>query len=112
MRSTDVQIWPALANAPIAACSAAHSGSTPSSTTIASLPPSSSRALPSRSAHASRHLAPRLDGPRVDHEVDEPVRHERAAGAGVAEEELQDAAREVEQLDQAGWRTAASSPTA
>ena len=58
MRSTDVQICPALANAPIAACSAAHSGSTPASTTIASLPPSSSSALPSRPAHAARHLAP------------------------------------------------------
>jgi hypothetical protein len=32
MRSTAVQIWPAFAKAPTAACAAAHSGSTPAST--------------------------------------------------------------------------------
>ena len=36
--------WPALVNAPVAICPAAHAGSTPSSTTIGSLPPFSSSA--------------------------------------------------------------------
>src|SRR3954465_16033311 len=58
MRSTDVQIWPAFANAPCAAWSAAHSGATPASTISASLPPSSSSALPSRPAHASATSRP------------------------------------------------------
>ena len=95
-----MQIWPAFAHAPIAACSAAHSGSTPASTIIASLPPSSSSALPSRSTHASITSRPGLHRARVDDEVDARVRGERPAGARVAVDELQHVA-EVEELDEA-----------
>ncbi len=58
MRSTATQIWPALANAPCAACSAAHAGSTPASTIRASLPPFSSSALAPRAAHACAMARP------------------------------------------------------
>src|SRR5665648_958479 len=58
MRSTDVQICPALANAPVAACRAAQRGSTPASTISGSLPPSSSSTFLSWPAQVSAMRRP------------------------------------------------------
>ena len=78
-RSTDPQDWPAPANAEAATCSAAHAG-----------------------IHArvdDRQVAARGLLARAHHEVDAGVRAQRARGALVAVQELQDRA-EVEQLGQ------------
>ncbi len=57
-RSTEVQIWPAFAKAPSAAWPAAQTGSTPASTTRASLPPFSRITCRSRAAPTSARLRP------------------------------------------------------
>src|SRR3954452_5552548 len=95
MRSTATQICPALAKAPEAACSAAHTGSTSASTISGSLPPSSRIACAPRPAQAvaisrpvagapRRARAPRAGGAGVQDGGDVGMGDERAAGAAVA----------------------------
>ena len=90
-RSTDPHDWPAPANALAATSAAAHSGSTPASTSTRWLPAPSS---PGRITS-----------------VDARVGGERARGALVAVQQLQDLAQ-VEQLDHPLRRRAAPSRTA
>src|ERR671939_319562 len=95
MRSTDVHSWPALAKAPAAAWAAAHSGSTPSSVLAAELEQRLAQVAGARGGE----LAPRGHRAGVDDERHLRMGGQRAPGAGVAEQQVQDRA-EVEQLDE------------
>ena len=111
MRSTLVQIWPAFAERADRRLLGRPLGSTPGVDDHRVLAAQLEQRLAEAVDAGLHHLAARLHRARVDDEVDARVRGERAAGAGVAVHELQHVA-EVEQLDEARARRAASSPTA
>jgi hypothetical protein len=77
MRSTPVQVCPALLHAPHSAASAAASRSASWSTTIASLPPPSMTTGVSVSAHAAITLRP-VAGEPVKAILSTPARHSAA----------------------------------
>ena len=94
-RSTAMHSWPALTKAPSATCCAAHTGSTPASTTSASLPPFSSSSF---AARRPRHLGDAPAGPAradVGDDVDAGVGDQPLADGPVALHELQDAVGQV-----------------